>query len=79
MALMAVPRSLDWFPIDSNYLLLAMAAPRGQFWAARQFYVSAWGAAKHRTSNMNTLIAVGTSVGILLQRGCHPVRRLVVL
>ena len=61
MALMAVPRSLDWFPIDSNYLLLAMAAPV-QFWAARQFYVSAWGAAKHRTSNMNTLIAVGTSV-----------------
>ena len=61
MALMAVPGSLDWFPIDANYLLLALATPV-QFWAGRQFYVGAWGAAKHRTSNMNTLIAVGTSV-----------------
>jgi len=33
-----------------------------QFWAGRQFYVAAWGALKHGTSNMNTLIAVGTSV-----------------
>ena len=61
MALMAVPGSLDWFPTDANYLLLALATPV-QFWAGRQFYVGAWGAAKHRTSNMNTLIAVGTSV-----------------
>ena len=61
MTLMAVPRSLAWLPIDSNYLLLALATPV-QFWAGRQFYISAWGAAKHRTSNMNTLIAVGTSV-----------------
>ncbi len=61
MALMAVPRALDWSPIDASYLLLALATPV-QFWAGRQFYVSAWGAAKHLTSNMNTLIAVGTSV-----------------
>ena len=33
-----------------------------QFWAGRQFYTGAWGALKHRTSNMNTLIALGTSV-----------------
>jgi Cu+-exporting ATPase len=29
-------------------------------WAGRQFYTRAWTALKHRTSNMNTLIALGT-------------------
>ncbi|MCL0029275.1 copper-translocating P-type ATPase [Dehalococcoidia bacterium] len=61
MVLMAVPRALDWSPIDASYLLLSLATPV-QFWAGRHFYVSAWGAAKRHTSNMNTLIVVGTSV-----------------
>jgi Cu+-exporting ATPase len=61
MIFMAVPRLVNWLPFDMDYLLLALAAPI-QFWAGRQFYSSAWGAAKHLTSNMNTLIAVGTSV-----------------
>ncbi|MCH7801928.1 MAG: copper-translocating P-type ATPase, partial [Chloroflexi bacterium] len=54
-------RLVNWLPFDMDYLLLVLAAPI-QFWAGRQFYASAWGAAKHYTSNMNTLIAVGTSV-----------------
>jgi cation transport ATPase len=45
-----------WF----NWLLLALATPV-QFWAGLRFYRGAWGALKHRTSDMNTLIAVGTS------------------
>ncbi len=36
-----------------------------QFWAGWQFYKGAWAAAKHKTSNMNTLIAVGTSAAYL--------------
>ena len=36
-----------------------------QFWAGREFYVSAWSAAKHLTSNMNTLVAIGTSAAYL--------------
>jgi Cu+-exporting ATPase len=44
-----------------NVLSMALATPV-QVWAGREFYVSAWGAARHRTSNMNTLIALGTSV-----------------
>ncbi|MFQ5598864.1 MAG: heavy metal translocating P-type ATPase, partial [Nitrospiria bacterium] len=32
-----------------------------QFWAGLQFYKGAWAAARHRNSDMNTLIAVGTS------------------
>ena len=61
MAMMAVSAVGDWLPFRMDYLLLALATPV-QFWAGKQFYTSAWGALKHRTSNMNTLIAVGTSV-----------------
>ncbi len=43
------------------YLLWALATPV-QFWSGWRFYRGAWGALKHRTSDMNTLIAVGTSV-----------------
>ena len=42
------------------YLLWALASPV-QFWAGWRFYRGAWGALRHRTADMNTLIAVGTS------------------
>ena len=42
------------------YLMWALATPV-QFWAGWRFYRGAWGALKHRTSDMNTLVAVGTS------------------
>ena len=61
MALMFLPGAHDFLPFHMDYILLALATPV-QFWAGRQFYHGAWGALKHRTSNMNTLIAVGTSV-----------------
>jgi len=47
--------------VGKSYLLWALATPV-QFWAGLRFYRGAWGALKHRTSDMNTLIAVGTSV-----------------
>ena len=55
--------ALGWGPsfVGKSYLLLALATPV-QFWAGLRFYRGAWGALKHRTSDMNTLIAVGTSV-----------------
>ncbi len=43
------------------YLLWILATPV-QFWSGWRFYRGAWGALKHKTSDMNTLIAVGTSV-----------------
>ena len=61
MALMFAPGVHELLPFGMDYLLLALATPI-QFWGGRQFYHGAWGALKHRTSNMNTLIAVGTSV-----------------
>ncbi|MBL8141870.1 MAG: heavy metal translocating P-type ATPase, partial [Acidobacteria bacterium] len=33
-------------------------------WAGRHFYVRAWSAWRHRTANMNTLVAVGTSAAL---------------
>ena len=61
MAMMFTPGLPGILPFGMDYLLLVLATPV-QFWGGRQFYHGAWGALKHRTSNMNTLIAVGTSV-----------------
>jgi Cu+-exporting ATPase len=36
-----------------------------QFWAGWRFYKGAWGALKHGTTDMNTLIAVGTSAAYI--------------
>lgn len=47
-----------------NLLMLLLATPV-QFWAGWQFYRGAWAAARHRTSDMNTLVAVGTSAAFL--------------
>ncbi len=43
------------------FLLWALATPV-QFWAGSNFYSSGLGALRHRTSNMHTLIAMGTTV-----------------
>ena len=53
----------SWIPsqFQNPYILWALSTPV-QFWCASQFYRGAWNALKHRTSNMNTLIALGTSV-----------------
>jgi len=55
-----------WIPelLKSWYVQLALATPV-QFWVGRQFYRGAWAMAKHRTTDMNTLIAVGTSAAYL--------------
>ncbi len=42
------------------YVLFLLATPV-QLWAGSLFYRAAWNAARHGTSNMNTLIAVGTT------------------
>ena len=46
------------------FLLWALATPV-QFWAGWGFYTSGFGALRHRTANMHTLIAMGTSVAYL--------------
>ncbi|MDQ3523935.1 MAG: heavy metal translocating P-type ATPase, partial [Chloroflexota bacterium] len=59
MALMYAP-----VPITERTLapILLIAATVVQFWAGRIFYDAAWAAARHYSTNMNTLVAVGTTV-----------------
>ncbi|MBN1643591.1 MAG: copper-translocating P-type ATPase [Dehalococcoidales bacterium] len=47
-----------------KYLLWALATPV-HFWAGWRFYKGAWGVLKHRTTDMNTLIAVGSSAAYI--------------
>ncbi|HYQ47649.1 MAG TPA: heavy metal translocating P-type ATPase, partial [Thermodesulfovibrionales bacterium] len=52
-----------WFhlPLQANHLIQLVLATPVQFWIGRQFYSGALAAARHKTTNMNTLIAIGTS------------------
>ena len=52
-------------PKQVNFMLQFFIQTPVQFWVGRQFYSGAITAARHRTTNMNTLIAVGTSAAYL--------------
>ncbi|MEO8288381.1 MAG: heavy metal translocating P-type ATPase [Chloroflexota bacterium] len=62
MAGMFLP--LPW-PMEARYYVMFLIATPIQLWAGWQFYQGAWRAARHLTTNMNTLVAVGTSVAYL--------------
>ena len=51
-----------WLPeiFVNPWFQLALATPV-QFWAGSIFYIGAWKALRHKATDMNTLIAVGTS------------------
>lgn len=51
-------------PLNDMYVLWALATPV-QFWVGWQFYHGAISAARHGTTNMNTLVAVGSSAAYL--------------
>jgi Cu+-exporting ATPase len=58
-----------WFPflpdwLHNGYVLWALATPV-QFWVGGQIYTTAWSALRHRTTTMNTLIAMGSSAAYL--------------
>jgi Cu+-exporting ATPase len=63
-----VRRLLPWiYALDSTFvlafLLTSTLAVMG--WAGRHFYTRAWAGLRHRTSDMNTLIAVGTGAAFV--------------
>jgi len=66
LAIGLVMMALMYTPLDISERTLApfllIAATVVQFWAGRVFYDAAWSAARHFSTNMNTLVAVGTSV-----------------
>jgi Cu+-exporting ATPase len=51
-------------PAVWSFVLLALAA-LVMGWTGRHFYVRAWSAFRHRSADMNTLIAVGTGAAFL--------------
>ena len=57
-----------FLPIDlmrnSNYIMLVLATPL-QFWIGWRFYKGFWDGIKAKASNMDTLIAIGTSAAYL--------------
>jgi Cu+-exporting ATPase len=55
-----------WLPaiLSEPLVQLALATPV-QFWAGWPFYAAAWKALRHRATDMNTLIALGTSAAYL--------------
>ena len=48
-----------------TFFLQFLLATPVQFWVGRQFYAGFWKATKNKTSDMNTLIAVGTSAAYI--------------
>ncbi|MEA2528272.1 MAG: P-type Cu+ transporter [Thermomicrobiales bacterium] len=58
MGLMYLPLGIEMRTL-APFLLIAATAI--QFWAGRVFYRAAWAAARHGGTNMNTLVALGTS------------------
>jgi Cu+-exporting ATPase len=59
MALMYAPS----LPLSMEQLAWVLIGPATlvQFWAGRRFYRAAWRAAIHRSTNMDTLVVVGTT------------------
>jgi Cu+-exporting ATPase len=60
MALMYIPLPLDAMDILMPAILVIATAV--QFWAGHTFYQAAWASAKHASTSMNTLVALGTLV-----------------
>jgi P-type Cu+ transporter len=58
----------DIFPMEimnyTNYVMLALATPL-QFWIGWRFYRGLWDGIKAKASNMDTLIAIGTTAAYL--------------
>src|ERR671913_1743329 len=63
-----IPEIGHFFPMEmmeyTNYLLLALATPL-QFWIGWRFYRGFWDGIKAKASNMDTLIAIGTTAAYL--------------
>ena len=52
----------EWASSKLAFIIFFVLATPVQFWGGWQFYKGAWKSARHLTTDMNTLIALGTSV-----------------
>ncbi len=66
IAVMAI--SMFYHPTEGmflrNFLLMVLTAV-GMFYCGRQFYTTAWQQLRHRSANMDTLVALSTSISFL--------------
>ena len=62
MRLLPAMQHVPSLPLEVVLLALTLI---GMFWAAGDIYRAAWNAAVHRTTNMNTLVALGTGAAFL--------------
>lgn len=66
IAVMAI--SMFYHPAEGmflrNFLLMVLTAV-GMFYCGRQFYTTAWQQLRHRSANMDTLVALSTSISFL--------------
>jgi Cu+-exporting ATPase len=60
LTILVLAGSMLKVPLLSQWGILFMLATPVQFWAGMRFHRAAWSAIKHGTTNMNTLITVGT-------------------
>src|SRR6476659_5148780 len=60
-----VPMMIMAGSAPASWWILLVATGLVMGWAGRDFYTRAWTAALHRSANMNTLVAVGTSAAFL--------------
>ena len=63
-----VQRAMPWlYSIDTRVLSFALLAATAAImaWAGRHFYTRAWAAFRHRSADMNTLVAIGTGAAFL--------------
>jgi P-type Cu+ transporter len=56
---------LKSIPTQTNWIILFVLTTPVLFWAGSRFFVGAWSATRHRTADMNTLIALGTGAAYL--------------
>jgi len=82
MVAMFVPQTA--IPMTTINWIALVPATIIQVWAGRRFYRAAWRAARHRTTNMDTLVAIGTSAAwaysvfvtlfpeVIHEAGLHP-------
>ena len=63
LLMMLIPDS--WISRRWQWVIMLVLATPVQLWAGSQFYRGAWAALRRRTSDMNTLVVVGTSVAYL--------------
>ncbi len=56
---------LKAIPTQINLIILFVLTTPVLFWAGSRFFIGAWSAFRHRTADMNTLIALGTGAAYL--------------